>query len=110
MGLGSNCERLSSLPPYSRRILLNFCPTHFTSTTEEEANNRIKGLNIKYVIIDRTLLEGKWYAVVDRAGLEEMDVQDSFLWILWNEQALGYTKVYERGDIKIYEQTGNPAP
>ncbi len=76
----------------------------FVAQTEEEAEKALRGLNIKYVIIDKTLITGKWYAVARRGEKEDLDVKESFLWKLWIEEAIGYEKIYERGDIKVYER------
>jgi asparagine N-glycosylation enzyme membrane subunit Stt3 len=80
-------------------------PSQFYSAhSEEEANAWVEKLNIKYVLVDSTLVEGKWYAVLLRAEKEYEPVENSFLWTLWNEQATTWKKVYQSGDIKIYER------
>lgn len=75
----------------------------FTAQTEEEALKVAKG--IQYVIIDRTLLEGKWYAVARRNKVPDMKVQDSQLYRLWTEQSPNWTQVFQKGAVKIFERS-----
>ena len=99
----------------SHRIPLS-SPTHasaipgkfFTAQSEETANKVLEGLNIKYVIIDSSLLTGKWYAVVISAGLslENKDkiLANSMLLKLWSNKAEGYKLIHEEGYIKVFEK------
>jgi dolichyl-diphosphooligosaccharide--protein glycosyltransferase len=97
--------RIARRVPLTSPTQTHRVPSKFlTSGTEEEANKCLKNLNIRYIIIDRSLLEGKWYAVKDRA-YSDIRLKDSMLWKLWNEEVVGWKKIYERGDIKIYERT-----
>lgn len=76
----------------------------FTSKTIEEAEEVIGDLNIKYIIIHRELLEGKWYALPRRAGVEYLEPEESILWQIWNGELPIYKPIYARGDIKIFER------
>lgn len=77
----------------------------FTARSEEDANAWLKGLNTPYVIIDESLVTGKWHAVLVRAEEKEyVDVQKCFIWTLWTEQAQTWHKIYESGPIKVYER------
>lgn len=74
----------------------------FTATTEESALKNAKG--VQYVIVDRELLEGKWYAIAQRGGVPSMSVESSELYRLWTEQSPNWIKIFERGRVKIYER------
>jgi len=76
----------------------------FTSDNETAANALLTKLTIPYVIIDSSLLTGKWSALLIRAEKPYEDVQNTFLQTLWNEKAQTWTKIYQRGDIKVYER------
>lgn len=76
----------------------------FTTKTEEEAKEVLKNSNIRYVIIDQTLVSGKWYAIARRGGDEGMNVRESMLYKLWTDESTSWTKVFERGDVKVYER------
>jgi len=75
----------------------------------EEANELIKDLNIKYIIMDETLLIQKWYAVVERSGNPRNPTNLERLWPnsmlvrLWNSEVEGYNLIYDKGGIKIFE-------
>ena len=76
---------------------------YFTARTVEEANDVIKNLNIKYVILDVGMLAFKWYAVIIKSG-ENTPLQDSFAYKLWTGEAEGYKLVHKEGDVRIYEK------
>ncbi len=89
-------------------------PTHggfagsnfYTARTEEEANKVIKGRNLPYVLVDESIVKGKWPAVLARAKEPEfVDVRETFLWTLWTDNATTWTKIYERGSVKLFERT-----
>ncbi|KKL77731.1 hypothetical protein LCGC14_2031930, partial [marine sediment metagenome] len=93
------------VPTDSPTLTSNIDAQFFTSETEEEAAKALRDLNIKYIIVDRTLVEGKWYAIARRGGKEDLDVKESMLWRLWTNKAIEYEKVFERGDIKVFERS-----
>lgn len=76
--------------------------------TDEEAEEAIEGLNIKYVMVDEDMITGKFYAIVQKAGysLEETEKlhPNSMAVRLWYEQTDSWQKVYEVGRVKIYER------
>jgi len=97
--------RISKRVPTDSPTLASGAPARFfASKTVEEAERHLKGLNIRYIVIDSTLLTGKWHAVPRRAGKEPFNVEESVLWQLWTEQLDQYKKVFERSDIKIFER------
>lgn len=90
------------IPTDSPTLTSNADAKFFAARTEEEALSIVKG--IQYVIIDRTLVEGKWYAVALRGSDKGMRVEDSQLYRLWTDQSTNWTKVFEKGDVRIYER------
>ncbi len=76
----------------------------FASTTFQEAEQAIGELNIKYIVVDQELVQGKWYAVNQRSH-KDTPVEDSVAGMLWSApHAAPYELVYERGTIKIFER------
>lgn len=87
-------------------------PTHdavyvaqfLASATEEDANKWLQGLNVPYVILDKTTLRYKWESVLVRAEKKQyVKLEDTFAYTLWNNQATTWKLIHERGDVKIYE-------
>lgn len=78
----------------------------YSSSTEEQANAEIKGLNIKYLLIDYEMLTTKWPAICSHAHRDytTLKVQSTFSWTLWTEQATTWKMIYQRGDIKLFER------
>lgn len=79
----------------------------FTAQNPEDAKIYLKGLKVKYVIIDEAMVTGKFYAIVVRQGYDIKDVskwyQKSMLVQLYKKGVDGYKLVYDNGDIKIFE-------
>jgi dolichyl-diphosphooligosaccharide--protein glycosyltransferase len=79
------------------------------SQSDEAANKRLGDLDIRYIILDRSILEGKWWAVVRKSEAKrnpEALRENSFAMRLWENKAEGWRIIYNRGGIRIYEKTG----
>jgi len=98
--------RIANRVPLSSPTQSSSIPSQFfTAQSEEAANAILEHLKIKYVIVDDTLLQNMWPALLLDAGEKGYtNVQQSFLQTLWNEEALTWSKIYERGDIKVFER------
>ncbi len=90
------------VPTDSPTLTSNRDARFLTAKTEEEALKEAEG--IRYVVIDGTLLTGKWYAVARRGGAEGMDVKESELYRLWTNQSTHWKEIFEKGSIKVYER------
>lgn len=100
--------RIPQRVPQSSPTLAHWIPARFfTSQSVEEGIKALEGNNYQYIIIDETLLTGKWYAIVERAGYPPEREQDllpnSMLVRLWANQADGFRLVYQEGPVRIFE-------
>ena len=78
-------------------------PNFITSKTKEEAEVHLKGVNIKYVLLDWEVLTGKWYAVQTKAK-RNISTTDSIALRLWAGELEGYKLVYTNGHVRIIEK------
>jgi len=75
-----------------------------------EAEKYIRTYNIKYIIIDKDMVEGKFYALVQRywpaATQDEIAERRLYSMVtkLWNEEVPGYKLIYQEGNVKIIER------
>jgi len=91
------------VPTDSPTLTSNKDSKFFTARTEEEALKIAQG--IQYVIVDRSLLEGKWYAVSHRGNVNVPELENSQLYRLWADQSPNWTKVFEKGEVKVFERS-----
>jgi len=93
-------------PTYSSSIPAQF----LSSQSVEEANKYIENLNIKYIVIDKDIIGGKYYAIMERATKSrenwERLLRTSMAMKLWNGEAEGYKLIYQEGTVKIFEKLG----
>jgi len=97
--------RIGKRVPLSSPTQFNTKPAEFfTSQSFEEAEKVLEDLNVKYIIIDKDLIEGKWYAVNLRIGTNR-NIQDCIIWRLWTEEKDSpYKLVYKCSTIKVFER------
>ena len=78
----------------------------YVAQSEEEAAQYLQE-GIRYIIVDRELLEDKWYAVVDHAegntDNSEQIRRDSMALKLWENRAEGYRLVFWNNEVRILE-------
>lgn len=76
----------------------------FASSSWDEALKYLKGVNIRYIIVDKALLGPKWYAALKKAG-KKLPVTGSVAFLLWSEINTGpYQLVFSNSEIKIFER------
>lgn len=72
----------------------------FLAQSEEDANSYLDG--IEYLIVDSDMVTGKLYAIVGKAPSGTVVNENTFIYKLWNETTVTWTKVYQAGGVKIY--------
>lgn len=79
-----------------------------TAQTVEEANGIITGMNVRYIVVDKDMISGKWYAMVIHAELDVRNMEallpQSMAMRLWLGQAPGYQTVYANDTVMIVEK------
>ena len=82
---------------------------YLMAQNEEDANKAIDGLDIRYVMVSKEEVTGKFYSLVKNAELpiERQDelLPNSMVMRLWLEQAETWKKIHQEGDVKIYERS-----
>ena len=77
----------------------------YVAQSEEEA---IEFVDAKYVLVDKAMVTGKWFAIVEKAFLpvEESQsyLENSMANKLWQEESEYYKLVHQEGDVKIFEK------
>ncbi len=101
--------RIGHRVPFDSPTYPNAIPSQFfIAKSEEEAEKVIKGQNVKYIIMDRDIIEGKWYAVVNRVSTDleaSWKIRPNSMALrLWENRASGYKLVHQEGDVKIFEK------
>ena len=84
-------------PPIQSKVLV--------AQSEEEANKALEDLNVKYIMVDRAMAEGKFYAIARKSpylGGWEVLRPNSFTVKLWEEKTETWKKVHQTGEVKIY--------
>lgn len=82
----------------------------FIAQSEAEAEAVLNGMNVRYIVIDRDMVDGKFYAMVMKAGATELDLgywQNSIAYRLFYYEGLGFTKYKLRflsETVKIFER------
>lgn len=84
-----------------------------TYTNLEEAETQLKGLRIKYIIVDAEMVSGKFYAIVERYRSANLltttrkDFQEAYdngiLLKLWKEELPTYKLIYLNNTVKIFQ-------
>ena len=100
-------QRVPLTSPTIQVIENNSDSQFFTAQNTTDAKAYLKGLKVKYIMIDEAMVTGKFYAIVVRQGYNIKDVSK------WYEKAMvvqlykkgvdGYKLVYDNGDVKIFE-------
>ena len=75
--------------------------------SEEEANEFLREVNIKYIIVDEAMVTGKFYALAQKAGVPNTEDirKNSMVMRLWNEEVETWRKIYQVGRVKIFERS-----
>ncbi|MDD3921292.1 MAG: hypothetical protein PHO41_09005, partial [Eubacteriales bacterium] len=82
----------------------------FIAQSEEEAEKALNGMNVKYIVIDREMVDGKFYAMVLKTGATEMSVaywKNSLAYRLFYYEGIGFTHYRLRflsETVKIFER------
>jgi len=84
-----------------------------TSVDLKDAEAQLKGWRVKYIVVDKDMVSGKYYAILSRyragAGLEttQEDIEKAYdngvLVKLWQEDIPGYKVVYLNKSVKIFQ-------
>jgi len=79
----------------------------------KDAEAQLKGWRVKYIVVDKDMVSGKYYAILSRyragAGLEttQEDIEKAYdngvLVKLWQEDIPGYKVVYLNKSVKIFQ-------
>ena len=100
-------QRVPLTSPTIQVIENNSDSQFFTSQNPEDAKAYLKGLKVKYVMIDEAMVTGKFYAIVVRQGYNIKDVskwyEKSLIVQLYYKTVEGYKLVYDNGVVKIFE-------
>jgi len=84
----------------------------FVAQSEDDANKALKGLDIRYVIMDEVEVTGKFYAIVQKAMLPEEDTEElrlgSMAVRLWTGRAETWALIHQEGRVKIFENVQPP--
>ena len=77
----------------------------------EDAEEYIKNLNVRYIVLDREDFNSKFWAIVTAAGKDEKETPllqiNSMAARLWRGEVPGYTQIYETNhtsNVKILER------
>lgn len=101
-------KRVPVSSPTQQETEQGYC--FFIAQSEEEAEEALSGMNIKYIIIDRDMVDGKFYAMVMKAGATKMSLgywQNSIAYRLFYFEGLGFMKYKLRflsPTVKIFER------
>ncbi len=79
-------------------IEINF----YTSVTEEESENVIRDLGVRYVIMPRNI-ERVWSTILMISG-KDLPLRDSVAFKLWNEQLDGWKMIHQSEGVRIFER------
>jgi hypothetical protein len=100
-------QRVPLTSPTIQVIENNSDSQFFTAQNPEDAKAYLKGLKVRYIIIDEAMVTGKFYAIVVRQGYNKKDVykwyENSMIVQLYYKRVDGYKLIYDNGDIKIFE-------
>lgn len=82
----------------------------FIAQSEEEADVALEGWNVRYIIIDYDMVEGKFYAMVLKSGQTQMTLQywqNSMAYQLYYGLVVGkYRAVFITPTVKVFEVFG----
>ncbi len=82
----------------------------FVAQSEEEAEKTLNGMKIKYIVIDRDMVDAKFYAMMLKSGATEMSLaqwKNSIVYRLFYYEGLGFTKYrlcFLSHTVKIFER------
>lgn len=75
----------------------------FLAQSEEEANNYLEGIN--YIMVDYPMVTTKFYAIVRIAPEDIVINENTFIFKLWEEKTITWTKVYQCEEVKIFARS-----
>ena len=82
----------------------------WTAQSEAEANSTIEGFNVRYIIVDKNMTEGKFYALVVEAQRNPSEINklrpNSMIMRLWEGKTETWELIHQEGDVKIFERKG----
>ncbi len=82
----------------------------FIAQSEEEAEKALNGMKIKYIVIDRDMVDAKFYAMMLKSGATEMSLaqwKNSIVYRLFYYEGQGFTKYricFLSHTVKIFER------
>ena len=82
----------------------------FIAQSEEEANAALNGMNVRYIVIDQHMVDGKFYAMVMKSGATEISLgywKNSLVYRLFYYEGVGFTRYKLRflsQTVKIFER------
>jgi asparagine N-glycosylation enzyme membrane subunit Stt3 len=74
----------------------------------QDSVNRLKVLGMKYIVIDKNMVDDSIYAIAEDSGLlrdatfQELDTPKSFMVRLYNGHISGIDQVQQFGDVKVF--------
>lgn len=74
----------------------------FASTSVEDAHSILDKNSTRYIIYDKDVIAGKFYAIEAKAG-KSVSAKDSIAYRLWFGEVPGITLVHNEGDVKVFE-------
>ena len=80
----------------------------FTAQSEEEANKVLEGSSVRYIIVSKEEITGKFYAIVKKSRIPDSEIKEiypnSMVLKLVRGETNSWKEIYGNGTVKIFER------